>query len=134
MTALLQEVVNSGTASSIRLKEDIDTAIEWYEKTLEVDPYYENALSNLGRCYLVKAQEYSAAQSSTKVTDKKKIAEDKKVLDGYYNKALPLLEKLRQIAPDKHELWLVNIINCYYNLKMTDKLKEVEEIQKSVGY
>lgn len=115
-------------------KEDIDTAIEWYEKTLEVDPYYENALSNLGRCYLVKAQEYSAAQSSTKVTDKKKIAEDKKVLDGYYNKALPLLEKLRQIAPDKHELWLVNIINCYYNLKMTDKLKEVEEIQKSLGY
>lgn len=115
-------------------KEDIDTAIEWYEKTLEVDPNYENALSNLGRCYLVKAQEYSAAQSSTKVTDKKKIAEDKKILDGYYTKAMPLLEKLRQIAPDKHELWLVNLTNCYYNLQLTDKLKELEAIQKSLGY
>ena len=115
-------------------KEDLDTAIEWYEKTLEVDPNYENALSNLGRCYLIKAQEYSAAQSSTKVSDKKKIAEDKKVLEGYYNKALPLLEKLRQAAPDKHDLWLMNLINCYYNLQMADKVKELEDLQKSLGY
>ena len=115
-------------------KEDFDTAIEWYEKTLKVDPSYENALSNLGRCYLIKAQEYSSAQSSVKVTDKKKIAEDKKVLEGYYNKALPLLEKLREVAPDKHELWLTNLINCYYNLKMADKVKELEDLQKSLGY
>lgn len=115
-------------------KEDFDTAIEWYEKTLQVDPNYENALSNLGRCYLIKAQEYSAAQSSVKVTDKKKLAEDKKVLEGYYNKALPLLEKLRTVAPDKHDLWLTNLTNCYYNLKMADKLKELEDLQKSLGY
>ena len=115
-------------------KEDFDTAIEWYEKTLSVDPNYENALSNLGRCYLIKAQEYSTAQSATKVTDKKKLAEDKKILDGYYNKALPLLEKLRQIAPEKHDLWLMNLTNCYYNLRMTDKLKEIEKLQESLGY
>lgn len=115
-------------------KEDFDTAIEWYEKTLQVDPNYENALSNLGRCYLIKAQEYSTAQSSVKVTDKKKLAEDKKILDGYYNKALPLLEKLRQVAPDKHDLWLMNLINCYYNLKMVDKVKELEKLQESLGY
>lgn len=115
-------------------KEDFDTAIEWYEKTLQVDPNYENALSNLGRCYLIKAQEYSTAQSATKVTDKKKLAEDKKILEGYYNKALPLLEKLRQVAPDKHDLWLMNLINCYYNLKMVDKLKELEKLQESLGY
>ena len=115
-------------------KEDFDTAINWYEKTLEVDSNYENALSNLGRCYLIKAQEYSVAQSSTKVTDKKKLAEDKKILEGYYNKALPLLERLRMVAPDKHELWLTNLINCYYNLKMADKVKELEDLQKSLGY
>ena len=115
-------------------KSDYDTAIEWYEKTLAVDGNYENALSNLGRCYLIKAQEYSAAHSSTKVSDKKKIAEDKKVLDGLYRKALPLLEKLREIAPDKHELWLTNLTNCYYNLKMAEKVKEMEALQKSLGY
>lgn len=115
-------------------KEDVDTAIEWYEKTLEVDSNYESALNNLSRCYLFKAQEYSAAQSSVKVTDKKKIAKDKEILNGYYKKALPLLEKLRELQPDKFELWGANLTNCYYNLNMTEKLKEIEKLQESLGY
>lgn len=115
-------------------KQDLDTAIDWYAKTLEVDANYVSALSNLSRCYLIKAQEYSTAQSSVKVTDKKKIAKDKEILNGYYSKALPLLEKLREIEPDKHELWLANLTNCYYNLNMNDKLKEIEALQKALGY
>lgn len=115
-------------------QQDTDTAIEWYEKTLEVDPNYESALNNLSRCYLFKAQEYAAAQSSTKVTDKKKIAKDKEVLNGYYKQALPLLEKLRELQPDKYEMWLANLTNCYYNLNMTAKLKELEKLQESLGY
>ena len=115
-------------------KQDTDAAIEWYEKTLEVDPNYESALNNLSRCYLYKAQDYATAQSSTKVTDKKKLAKDKEILDGYYKKALPLLEKLRQLQPDKHELWLANLTNCYYNLNMTAELKEIEKLQESLGY
>lgn len=115
-------------------KEDVDTAIEWYEKTLEVDANYESALNNLSRCYLFKAQEYAAAQSSVKVTDKKKLAKDKEILNGYYNKALPLLEKLRSLKPDEHSMWLANLTNCYYNLNMSDKLKEMEKLQESLGY
>lgn len=115
-------------------KQDTDTAIEWYEKTLAVDANYESALNNLSRCYLFKAQEYAAAQSSTKVTDKKKIAKDKEILNGYYKKALPLLEKLRELQPEKYDLWLANLTNCYYNLNMTAKLKEIEKLQESLGY
>lgn len=115
-------------------KQETDMAIEWYEKTLEVDPFYESALNNLSRCYLFKAQEYAAAQSSTKVNDKAKIAKDKQVLNSYYNKALPLLEKLRQLQPEKYDLWLANLTNCYYNLNMTAKLKELEKLQESLGY
>lgn len=115
-------------------KEDVNAAIEWYEKTLAVDANYESALNNLSRCYLFKAQEYASAQSSTKVTDKKKLAKDKEVLNGYYNKALPLLEKLRELKPDEPEMWLANLTNCYYNLNMTAKLKEVEKLQESLGY
>ncbi len=113
-------------------KEDYDTAIEWYTKTLEVDPDYANALSNLARCYLQKAYLYSVEQSSTKLTDKKKIAKDKEILNGYYNQALPLLEKLRVNCPDKTELWLTNLINCYYNLNKSDKVKELEKLQESL--
>ena len=83
---------------------------------------------------LVKAQEYATAQSSTKVTDKKKLAKDKEILNGYYKKALPLLENLRKQQPEKYELWLANLTNCYYNLNMTAELKEIEKLQESLGY
>ena len=143
LNALADELIASDTSNPffVYLKgyiahqqQDTDAAIEWYEKTLEVDPNYESALNNLSRCYLFKAQEYATAQSSTKVTDKKKLAKDKEILNGYYKKALPLLENLRKLQPEKHELWLANLTNCYYNLNMTAELKEIEKLQESLGY
>lgn len=114
-------------------KEDYDTAIEWYKKTLEVDPVYENALANLANCYMRKAQKYSAENSSTSLNDKKKIAEDKKVLDGYFRSALPHLEKLRSMVPEKTDLWLINLTNCYYNLNMDKQADELMKLQESMG-
>ena len=143
LNALADELIASDTSNPFFVylkgyiahqKQDTDAAIEWYEKTLEVDPNYESALNNLSRCYLYKAQDYATAQSSTKVTDKKKLAKDKEILDGYYKNALPRLEKSRQLRPDKHELWLANLTNCYYNLNMTAELKEIEKLQESLGY
>lgn len=143
LNALADELIASDTSNPFFVylkgyiahqKQDTDAAIEWYEKTLEVDSNYESALNNLSRCYLFKAQEYATAQSSTKVTDKKKLAKDKEILNGYYKKALPLLEKLRQLQPEKYELWLANLTNCYYNLNMTAELKEIEKLQESLGY
>ena len=143
LNALADELIASDTSNPFFVylkgyiahqKQDTDAAIEWYEKTLEVDPNYESALNNLSRCYLFKAQEYATAQSSTKVTDKKKLAKDKEILNGYYKKALPLLENLRKQQPEKYELWLANLTNCYYNLNMTAELKEIEKLQESLGY
>lgn len=143
LNALADELIASDTSNPFFVylkgyiahqKLEVDAAIEWYEKTLLIDSNYESALNNLSRCYLYKAQEYSAAQSSVKVTDKKKLAKDKEILNGYYKKALPLLEILRETQPDKYDLWLANLTNCYYNLNMTDKLKEMEALEKSLGY
>ena len=115
-------------------KEDLDTAIEWYIKTLEVDPNYENALSNLARCYMQKAYLYDSSRS-TKLNDKKQLAKDKEILNGYYSQAVPLLEKLRANCPDKTELWLSFLTNCYYNLNNSAKVKELEKLQESLsGY
>ena len=111
------------------VKDQLDVAIEWYKKTLDVDANYETALANLGRCYLLKAQEYSSNQTSTKITDRKKLAQDKEMLDGFYNQALPLYEKLRSIAPDRKEYWFNGLMNCYYNLRMEDKVAELEKLE-----
>ena len=105
-------------------KEEYDIAIKWYIKTLEVDPNYVNALSNLASCYIIKARKYNG----------KGTAEDNNFVESCYRSAIPHLEKLRQIAPNEHNLWLDNLISCYYNLKMADKVSELEKLQKSLGY
>ena len=114
-------------------KEDYNTAVEWYKKTLEVDPEYEGAMANLANCYIRLAQKYSAENSSTKLNDKKKIAEDKKVLEGYYRSALPLLEELRVNFPDRHNLWLTNLTLCYYNLNMNKQADELMKLQNELA-
>lgn len=105
-------------------KEEYDIAIKWYIKTLEVDPNYVNALSNLASCYIIKARKYNGEGT----------AEDNNFVESCYRSAIPHLEKLRQIAPNEHNLWLDNLICCYYNLKMADKVSELEKLQESLGY
>lgn len=108
--------------------EKTDEAIEWYKKTLEVDPNYENAMGNLGLCYIQKAQAYSNSQSSSKITDRAQLKKDKEILQGFFSEALPYYEKLREIAPDKTNLWLNGLYQCYYGLNMEDKLNEIESL------
>lgn len=107
--------------------EQLEEAIVWYKKTLEIDPNYENALGNLALCYVQQAQAYSNSQSTKKV-DREQMKKDKEVLDGFFKQALPLYEKLRSIAPDKTNLWLNGLFQCYYNLNMEDKVKEMEKL------
>lgn len=105
-------------------KEEYDIAIKWYIKTLEVDPNYAYALSNLASCYIIKARKYNGEGT----------AEDNDIAESCYRSAIPHLEKLRQIAPNEHNLWFDNLISCYYNLKMADKVSELEKLQESLGY
>jgi hypothetical protein len=43
-----------------------------------------------------------------------------------------MLERLRANCPDKTELWLTYLINCYYNLNNSAKVKELEKLQESL--
>ncbi len=49
---------------------DYDKALDFYKKTIEVDPQYAEAYSNLGLVLLMKAQDF-ADQSTTDVNDPK---------------------------------------------------------------
>ena len=108
-------------------KNDMDTAMEWYKKTLEIDPSYVNALHVIALYYSVQAQDYAEKQASVNF-NREQIKKDKEIISGYYKMALPYYEKLRELAPDKKELWLSGLSNCYYNLNMQDKLKEIESL------
>lgn len=108
-------------------KKDWDDAIVHYKKALEADPNYDSAILNLSICYLQKAQEYRNNETSTKVTDKAKIAKDKEILNGYYRQALPLCEKMRELFPDEHAKWVYGLAQCYSYLGMEKEFKDIEK-------
>ncbi|MBQ9675184.1 MAG: tetratricopeptide repeat protein [Bacteroidaceae bacterium] len=105
------------------LMKNDDKAIEQYEAAIQRNPEYAQAYSELGRAYVLKAQDFSAT-ATTNVNDPK-YQEDAKTLRGFYEKAQPYYEKARQLAPDNISLWKQGLSSVYYNLQMEDKYNEV---------
>lgn len=139
LNALADELIASNPENALfvylkgyiaQQQNNLDEAIEWYKKTLEIDGSYLNALTNMGRLYIAKAQEYSTKQATVNITDRARLKKDKEIIDGYFKEALPYFEKLREIAPESQNLWLNGLSQCYYNLNMISKFNELEKLAK----
>ena len=102
-----------------------DKAIEQYEQAIQKNPEYAQAYSELGKSYVLKAQDFSETASSN--PNDPKFADDAKTLRGFYEKAMPYLEKARELAPDNISLWKQALGSVYYNLKMEDKYNELQQ-------
>lgn len=105
---------------------EYDNAIEYYQKTIDADPTYAEAYSNLGLIYCVKAQEFS--EKATSDMNDPQYKEDQNTLRSFYEKALPYYEKARELSPDKQDLWLNGLYSVYYNLNMGPEFEEIEQL------
>lgn len=105
-----------------------DKAIEFYTKTVEVDPNYAEAFSNLGLIYCLQAQDFSE-KATTDVNDPKYKAEQA-TLKSFYEKARPNYEKARELKPDQKDLWLNGLYRVYYNLDMGPEFDEIEKLMQ----
>ena len=76
---------------------------------------------NMGVSYI---NEVVSQKDNFKLTEK---ADREKVLN-YYKQALPYFEKVRELAPDKPQLWANNLKTVYYNLENKEKEKEMDAI------
>ncbi|MCR5573494.1 MAG: tetratricopeptide repeat protein [Bacteroidaceae bacterium] len=106
-------------------QKDDDKAIEQYEQAIQKNPEYAQSYAELGKSWVLKAQDFSETAESNPTSPK--FAEDAKTLRGFYEKAMPYLEKCRQLAPDNVSLWKQALSSVYYNLQMTDKYEEVQQ-------
>lgn len=70
-------------------------AIEFYKKTLDVDPTYAEACSNLGLVYLLQAQDY-ADKAPTDINDPN-YATAQANIKKFYEEAKPYYEKAREL-------------------------------------
>lgn len=108
---------------------EYDNAIEYYKKTIDTDPTYAEAYSNIGLVYSQQAQEF--ADNATADLNNPKYAEDQEMIRKLNEEAKPYYEKARELKPDQQDLWLQGLYRVYYNLNMGP---EFEEIEKLMGF
>ena len=108
---------------------DYDNSIEYYKKTIAVDPNYAEAYSNLGLVYVQKAQDF--ADNATTDMNSPQYAQEQEVIRKLYEEAKPYYEKTRELKPDQQDLWIQGLYRVYYNLNMGT---EFEEIEKLMGF
>lgn len=105
---------------------DYEKAIEFYKKTLDIDPAYVEACSNLGLVYLLQAQEY-ADKAPADINDPN-YATAQAEIKKFYEAAKPYYEKARELKPDQKDLWLQGLYRVYYNLNMGPEFEEIEKM------
>lgn len=102
---------------------DKQKAIESYNKSLEIDPNYFNALYNLGVIYYNLGVEDS--NKANDLTDRVQFDKAKKAADDIFRKALPYMEKAAEVMPSEPAVW-ESLKSLYYRFEMMDKYNEAK--------
>ncbi|MBQ5572833.1 MAG: tetratricopeptide repeat protein [Bacteroidaceae bacterium] len=113
-------------------QKDYETAAKNYEIAVEKDPELADAYINLGLCYMFLANEYVDANSNLNYRS----AAYKKVLEvekEYYQKALPMYEKVEKLLPNDVDKWGPQLYQIYYKLNMSKETSRMETILKAEG-
>lgn len=126
-------------ASLYAEQKEYDKAAPAYTTALSSDANCERALEGLGVLYVLQAQDVKEKAGQT--TNRREQAELDKTTTDLYTKALPYLEKYRDILKarnaDSLEMKpaLMKLQNVYYNLSLLniDKSKELDAIDKELS-
>ena len=106
----------------------LDKAEESYNKALAIDPSYADAIYNLAVIYINRGNDYitQANKLPNNKTSDVKYNELKKKFEGELSKAVPLLEKARELSP-KDVNTLNTLREVYIKLNKLDKAAEVKK-------
>lgn len=113
----------------LNVLKDYSGAQAAFQKALSIDSEFAEANYNMGISYI---NEILSRRNELNLenTRKANYLKDVETFRSYYRKALPYLEKTRELLPDDVKLWGHNLKNVYYNLQMKDKEKEIDELLK----
>lgn len=111
-------------------------ARESFEKALSMDPNFLEANVNMANAYIneVVARkqngEFKYVGTGKTITKSQMPAYQKELneVKDYYRKALPYMEKARELSPDHSSTWAYSLQMIYSNLEMKDKLAEIEAV------
>ena len=106
---------------------DYDKSTASYEKAIEIDPNFFDALFNVSVLYFNKAVELSNEANNEEVVEA--FNKKQEEADAVFKKALKPMEKCREVNPEDRAV-LGPLKTLYYRLKMEDKYKEIDELMK----
>lgn len=106
-----------------------EKSIQSYEKAIKINPEYYDAHYNLGALFYNNGVKQVEIAVKVPASENARYEEEVKKADEWFEKALPLMEKCRELKPDDPYA-LESLRNLYYRLKMLDKY---EEIMKLMG-
>lgn len=104
-----------------------DSAIESYQKAIELKEDDAEAYSYMGVIYTNKAQDLY--NTNTLSVTNKGYKEFKANLKALYVKAKDAYELARKYAPENSALWYEGLKNTYFKLNMGRELKALEELK-----
>ncbi|MGM0375211.1 MAG: tetratricopeptide repeat protein [Bacteroidota bacterium] len=104
--------------------EEYEKAIEDYKKAIELNDEYFDARFNLGVIYFNQGIEQMGVANEE--TEHEKFQEEKAKADSLFEKALPHMEKARELKPEEPSV-LESLKGLYYRFDMNDKYEEVNE-------
>ena len=135
-------------AIELNIKKEYEAARGSFEKALAIDPDFEDALFNMGTCYIndIYDQRMSgkfkyigtdrrvegkgeAAYNKEKAIYEKELA----TVKSYYEKAKPYLEHLRELTPDDAKRWASPLQMVYSTLNMTEQAKEMDALLEAAN-
>jgi len=105
---------------------DDDNAIVCYQKAIELNPEFGDAIFNLGAIYVNRASQLYTEANNLPYEENEKYTKLKEQADTDLHLALPYLEKSYELNPDD-DIVKGALKETYINLKMNDKLKELLE-------
>lgn len=108
-----------------KLKEE-QKAIEAYKTSIANDDSFFNANYNLGALYYNKGVQQIEIANQVPAGDNEKYQAEIKKADQWWEKALPYMEKCRELKPDDI-MTLESLKNLYYRMKMMNKYNEILE-------
>lgn len=130
-------------AIELNVKKDYAAARASFEKALAIDPDYTDALFNMGTTYINDIYDQRVSGKFKYIGTNRRIegkgqaayAKEKAIYDkelatvkGYYEKARPYLEHLRELTPNEPKRWASALQMVYSSLQMKDKAKEMDDL------
>ena len=128
----------------LNMKKEYAPARECFQKALDIDPNFLEANTNMAYTYTNEIYQRKQSGEFKWVgtgknfikgsKDEKVYNKELAIVHDYYNKALPYMLKVRELAPDQPKEWVYVLQMIYENLNMKTERAEmdaiIEQLQK----